>query len=380
MNHCSLQNNADINHVLGDYDLESHMFSYNEFIPKIYNYCKSLGFEMNKIMPSQAFCSDENQGYPIILMAKNFGIFPFDHGRVGGVMAAVRHAPHASHGKDMFIIQASHVGYIPEDHSFGQYRRIRTNHKDHSLSCAKVAGVLDWYQQEYEFAKNTVFLQKLDGENFIVIDNQLIDKRVEKGLILRMDRLADNNNGDFIPHHSYSTSKGYKASSEISHLFNELEGKRPIGDDLIAEFFCFKRELEPIIEGINMVEHNLLPYMPWIVCSRSPLLTAAKVNVQVEFDRIFRTIVKEKAYQGKRLVYIAGLNIDISPDANQIFPTTMFVPWAMYVQAPNGKHEILEQQRVVEILKQQSTENPDQIDLDEVISMMEQSKAVKVEE
>lgn len=380
MKQCSFQTNNDINHALGEYDLESHMFSYNEFIPKIYNYCKSLGFEMNKIMPSRSFCSDENQGYPIILVAKHFGIFPFNHGRVGGIMATLLHAPHASHGKDMFIIQASHVGYIPEDHSFGQYRRVRTEHEDHSLSCAKMASVVDWYQQEYEFAKNTVFLQKLDGENFIVIDNQLIDKHIEAGLILSMDHLAHKNNGDFIPHHSYSTSKCYRASSEISHLFNKLEGKRPIGDDLLPEFFCFKKELDPIIEGLNMVEHNLLPYMPWIVCSRSPLLTAAKVNVQVEFDRTFRTIVKEKAYHGKRLVYIAGLNIDISPDSDLIFPTTMFVPWAMYVQTPDGQHEIIEQQGVVEILKQQSTENPDQISLDDVISMMELSKAVKVEE
>jgi len=380
MNHCSLQNSTDIKYTLGEYDIESHMLSYNEFIPRIYNYCKSLGFEMNKIMPSRAFCSDENQGYPIILMAKHFGIFPFNHGRVGGVMATVRHAPHASHGEDMFIIQASHVGYIPEDHSFGQYRRIRTEHEDHSLSCGKMASVIEWYQHEYEFAKNTVFLQKLDGENFIVIDNQLIDKRIEEGLLLRMNRLADNSNGDFIPHHSYSTSKCYKASSAISHLFDQLEGKRPIGDDLLPEYFCFKRELESIIEGVNMVEHNLQAYMPWIVCSNSPLLTAAKVNVQVEFDRTFRTIVKEKAYHGRHLVYIAGLNIDISPDVDQIFPTTMFVPWAMYVQTPDGKHEIIEQQGIVEILEQQSTENPDQIDLDEVISMMEHSKAVKVEE
>ena len=73
MKDCQLQNNTDINHALGEYDLENHMLSYNEFIPKMYNYCISLGFERDKIMPSRAFCSDENQGYPIILMAKHFG-------------------------------------------------------------------------------------------------------------------------------------------------------------------------------------------------------------------------------------------------------------------------------------------------------------------
>ena len=85
MKDCKLQNNTDINHALGEYDLENHMLSYNEFIPKIYNYCKSLGFEQDKIMPSRAFCSDESQGYPVILIAKHFGAFPFNHGQVGGV-------------------------------------------------------------------------------------------------------------------------------------------------------------------------------------------------------------------------------------------------------------------------------------------------------
>ena len=65
----------------------------------------------NRIMPSRAFCSDENQGYPIILIAKHFGSFPFNHGRVGVIVVTDRHGPHAHHGKDMVIIQASHVGY-----------------------------------------------------------------------------------------------------------------------------------------------------------------------------------------------------------------------------------------------------------------------------
>lgn len=380
MKNCQLHTNTDINQALGKYDLEHHMLSYNEFIPKMYNYCKSLGFEMDKIMPSRAFCSDENQGYPIILMAKHFGTFPFNHGRVGGVMATVRHAPHASHGKDMLIIQASHVGYNPEDNSFGQYRRVCTEHKDISLSCGKMASVIEWYQQEFEFAKNIIFLQKIEGINCIIIDNQLIDKNIDMGLILRMDYLVEKTGNEFIPYRSYSTSKCYKASNQIAHLFNELEDKRPIGEDLLPEYFCYKQELDPVIEGVNMVEHNLFPYMPWIVFSKSPLLTAAKVNVQAEFDRTFRTIVKEKAYHNKRLVYISGLNIDISPDKDHIFPTTMFVPWAMYIQTGEGEHKIIEQNQVLDILKQQPIENPDQIDLDEVINMMEKSKAVKVEE
>lgn len=380
MKDCQLQNNTDINHALGEYDLENHMLSYNDFIPKIYNYCISLGFERDKIMPSRAFCSDENQGYPIILMAKHFGTFPFNHGRVGGVLDTVRHASHASHGRDMFIIQASHVGYNPDNHSFGHYRRVCTEHNDFSLSCGKLASVIEWFQHEYEFAKNTVFLQKVDGKNYVVIDNQLMDRKIDMGLLLRLDSLIEKSRNEYTPFRSYSTSKCFPASSELSHLFKNLEGKRPIGDDLLPEYFCFKRELDPLMQSVNVVEHNLLPYMPWIVSSKSPLLSAAKVHVQVEFDRTFRTIIKEPAYQNKRLVYIAGVNIDISPEPDQVFPTTLFVPWAMYMQTETGEHNIFEQDQVIDILKDQPGENPDQIDLDEVISMMDNTKTIKIEE
>ena len=81
--------NTDIASALGDFKLENSMFRYSSFVPRLYNYCKSLGFETGKIMPSRAFCSDENQGYPIILIAKHFGTFPFNHGQVGGVVPAL---------------------------------------------------------------------------------------------------------------------------------------------------------------------------------------------------------------------------------------------------------------------------------------------------
>ena len=77
----------------GPFKLEGKLLRYSSFIPRLYNYCKSLGFEPGQIMPSRAFCSDENQGYPIILIAKHFGTFPFNHGRVGGIVATADTGP-----------------------------------------------------------------------------------------------------------------------------------------------------------------------------------------------------------------------------------------------------------------------------------------------
>ena len=85
-------------HAMADFHVTDHMMRYSQFVPRLYNLCKSLGFEAGRIMPSRAFCSDESQGYPIILIAKHFGTFPFNHGMVGGIVATDRRGSGGQHG------------------------------------------------------------------------------------------------------------------------------------------------------------------------------------------------------------------------------------------------------------------------------------------
>ena len=96
--------------IIENLRIDDHAMRYSQFVPRLYNYCLSLGFQRDRMMPSRAFCSDESQGYPVILIAQHFGTCPFDHGRVGGKVAINRHGPYAHHGEDLVIIQASHVG------------------------------------------------------------------------------------------------------------------------------------------------------------------------------------------------------------------------------------------------------------------------------
>jgi len=126
------------------------------------------------------------------------------------------------------------------------------------------------------------------------------------------------------------------------------------------------------------LEQNLLPIMPWILASKSPLLAAAKVNTQVEFDRTYRSILRDKSYRNKPVFFIAGLNIDISPETGQLFPLTKFVPWAAYVQTPDGKHYNLEQDELFSQLEAQSAENRDQTDLENAIRLMSEEEEVRV--
>ncbi len=358
-----------------NFQVDKVAMRYSNFAPRLFNYCLSLGMSPDRIMPSRAFCSDENQGYPIILLAKHFGIFPFNHGRVGGIMASDRHCPHADHGKDSLIIQASHVGYDPASETFGVYRRLHTENMEMSTDCGAICEVLHWHEEEYLFACQQIFLDSDSGRPIVIIDNQLLRQDRQQGLMLNIDLLVDKT--EVVK--SYSTARSYRASSQLIKEVGVYwpEKKTPIGKHLFPQAFYFCKVLDEQLAS-GLLTRNLIEAMPFILTSSSPTLSAAKVNAQVEFDRAFRTIVKEKSYRGKKVVYISGIHIDISPTEGQLFPLTKFVPWAAYIQNEKGEGYTLEQDELFAALQQQSTENPYKIDLTEAIHLMEKEPEVSL--
>ena len=373
---------SNLQSVIGDFRIDN-MMRYSLFVPRLYNLCKSLGFEAGKIMPSRAFCSDESQGFPIILITKHFGTFPFNHGMVGGIVATDRHGPHADHGKDLVIIQASHVGYDPDTKTFGTYCRLQTEANEMSGSCGKIGDVLNWYLDEYNFARENIFLARSGDDYLVTIDNLLLNDARAEGLFLNLDRIVRQEQGNPQAVRTLSTARTYLAADSLVKLLPaELwtaDGGSAIGHHLIPELFRFKRDISGDIEGRSHLEQNLLNPMPWIVTSASPLLVAAQVNTHAEFDRAFRSIVKEKNYQDKRMVFISCLNIDISPREGQTFPLTKCVPWAAYIQDGKGNHHTLEQAELTAQLMEQTTDNPDQIDLEDAILKMVEEQEVRIE-
>jgi len=372
-----------ISNLLGAYHMSDVAMRYSRFMPRIYNLAKSLGFEQGKIMPSRAFCSDESQGYPIILIAKHFGTFPFNHGLVGGIVATDRHAPHSHHGKDLVIIQASHVGYDSDSGKFGVYRRLQTEHSSETSNCGKICGALDWYQHEYDFASKNIFLYQENGENKVVVDNLLLHTEREEGLLLKLDRIVKvDDQGNPLPELSNSTAKVFTASPLLNNYLKDYEWKsghgEPIGHYLHPDLFFFKRNISHHHEGQDHLEKNLIKVMPYVVTSEWPALTAAQANTQVEFDRAFRTIVQDPAYKNKKILFVSGLNVDISPQEGQMFPLTKFIPWAAYVQDECGNHQTWEQAELYEHLQAQSATNPDQIDLEAAIEIMEKAEEIRL--
>ena len=152
---------------IGDFQMEGKMMRYRAFVERLYNFCISLGFTPGKIMPSRAFCSDENQGFPIILITNHLGTFPFNHGRVGGIVATDRHGSYAHHGQDLVIVQASHV-----------------------------------------------FL--------LTIDNQLLDEERSEGLFINLEMLlTSDDDGHYESVCSLSTSKCSSAGNILQHYWKK---------------------------------------------------------------------------------------------------------------------------------------------------------------
>lgn len=374
---------------IGNFKMDHYWFRYSTFVPRLYNWALDLGFEKGKIMPSQAFCSDESQGYPIILLAKHFGAVPFSHGKVGGIMSLERHAPYANHGKDLVILHASHVGYDISTKTYGQYRRIQSKNSECSSNCGKISGVLDWYLKEYEFAKDHILIDLRSDHCLITIDNQYLSLSHDLSLLLSLDKMIEQHHddevveGEYIPISIQSTSRTFRGTKSLFNtmgwFFAKNSGVHRIGDALLPEYFYYKAELQTDYEGLHQIEQNLMRAMPWIVTSLSPMLTAAQANTQAEFDRAFRSISQDPSYKGRNLLYVSGLNVDISPEENQAYVLNKFIPWAAYIQLDTGERYMLEQKELFETLNEYGIENPTQVELDAVIKNMQEADPIDLD-
>ncbi len=97
-------------------------------------------------------------------------------------MSTALHETYASHGKDLVLLVASHVGYNTETHEFGRCQRWLTEKDMVTSNCGKIAAVLSWYLKEYSFAQSSLWFYRGRSEVpsmheaspiYIVIDNLL---------------------------------------------------------------------------------------------------------------------------------------------------------------------------------------------------------------
>ena len=154
---------------------------------------------------------------------------------------------------------------------------------------------------------------------------------------------------------------------------------QPLGAHLTCDLFTFQRQLSRDPEEHDILEQELLPAMPALVTSANPALDAARFVTQVEFDRCYRSILREPAYANKNLLFISGVNIDVSPRAGFPFPLIKFVPWAAYASLRSGRKFLLEQAELNEQLRRQPAENPDRLSFDDSIRRMADAEEIRLD-
>ena len=84
----------------------------------------------------------------------------------------------------------------------------------------------------------------------------------------------------------------------------------------MSDLFFFREDFHETDVSI-LLERNLIEFMPDIVSAKFPALRAAKTNIQLEFARVVESIRRSDDYKGRSLLYIAGLNIDISENEEE---------------------------------------------------------------
>mmetsp|Transcript_48148 Transcript_48148/g.104847 ORF Transcript_48148/g.104847 Transcript_48148/m.104847 type:complete len:503 (-) Transcript_48148:65-1573(-) len=365
--------------------------SYAEFLPRLYNWCKSLGMTPGRIVPSIGFCADENQGYATTLILKHFGTWPFNHGYIGGILALDRHGPHAAHGEDMVIFVAPHVGYDPDLLTFGSYRRNVISNPGAQIStcCGKVAGVLAPYREQYEKTLGRIRV-KVQGETVLVSLSDSISLDMSDGhyIVLNYDKLLESGSLEN-PVAKQSTGKVYKASGRFAADIREafaIEGATKKGEWRTLEEPTFRKAFKPSMFSFkappldgeeNRLERLLLPHMPFVLngpCDAE--LMSAMTACQAEFGRTVHSVEYAPAYQGKNLIVISGVNVDVSPRPgdDDAFPATVFLPWSAYVQVADGRRRMLEQAELIDALMEQSDVNLDAIDIEQCIEELFSTK------
>ncbi len=349
---------------------ESVATDYSVFAPRLYNLCKKYGLRRRRMRLASAFCSDKNPGYPLLFLTKHFGTFPVEVSTASGRID-YREIPE-EHDADLVIVQASHMGCASRIKERADRQKSEWMNVEQSRICRYQDQTLRWYQSEYHFARNGISLWKENDRYLLIISNQLLDVGRRDGLFLNMDKLVQLDAvGNYAVAKQYRNAKAFVASEDfvlrVAETCSQGDGAEVIGDRLSSDLFYFKRNFAGISGHEWYRSHELNVRMPNILTSQSPVPAFVKMNIQIEFDHTFRAIVEENKYRGRNLVYIAGIHQDALQTADQEFPPTLFIPWAAFIQQSNGTHVLLKQQKLVELLGCCSSNNTEEINLEDVL-------------
>ncbi len=305
-------------------NIKGRLIPYQEFLPRLKNFCLSLGFKKSVVMiqESSLVLNAPDELDPAPLLAINDSVYTDD--------------------TEVVIILSTKVPYEP---SWGVYSGL-PRPLIHEMTDRQTEGTVSHfiapYLVQYHYARNHMYLGcKKTGGYCITLPADLVDG--SRSLQIHLNKIAKpDGEGHFYPLDTAESLVSFALSDRFVHFLNENNfswevGKmQRIGALLTAELFACKeivQEKTPVGKKGNKTNFasSLLPQMNRIVTHANPQLRAAVIHQKYQFarllDELVPTLVKKKS---AKLLCVAGLDIDVA--AFQGRGERYFVPWAAYRQ------------------------------------------------
>ncbi|MFW5741094.1 MAG: hypothetical protein ACOC1F_12085, partial [Myxococcota bacterium] len=228
------------------------------------------------------------------------GQYPFDKGAIGGIFneASVGAATH--HAPTNLDFGGSHVGYLPEDGTFGHIARpLHSGH--HSTDCGAMMALLAPFKAVYDDACKNILLFKPEGDELIAsVPNEFLQPSWSTAAIkLMVD--VDNFAADLVaydPERPYTRKIAGRSLFRVKPSFLEgvlpeareqmlTSSPTPIGSSLTCEYFHIFDSDAPIGHD-GVPTRRILPYVKYILTARdAPFpLKAAVINTNIEYNRL----------------------------------------------------------------------------------------------
>ncbi|GAB6190452.1 hypothetical protein JCM39068_02010 [Desulfocastanea catecholica] len=306
------------------------MISSREFLPRLKNFCLSLGFRKPILLtpgPSAALDMHCDGHGDSIFVAKD-DVCP---------------------GKDSVTLLATRVAYNPNWGVYGGLPRPLIHETSDCRTEGTIASFIAPFLAQYQFAQNHIYLACHATDQYLVtLPADLINRGQEntgQKLKILLDKMVDlDEKGGYVPHSVSDSLVSFRLSAQFADLLrhNNFPGstakKQRIGRFLTPDLFVFAGSRQANGRdgnsgrngGTSTFVETLQPVINHIITDAHPQLLAAMIHLQSEFSQAvdeMQHCSREK--HSENLLCIAGLDIDLGSFGGR--GKRYFVPWAACV-------------------------------------------------
>lgn len=322
------------------FKIKGRMLPYEEITCRLKNFCASLGFGPVTIYRA---------GLPVL----------------GNPEAGAEQVRWGA-DEDVVVVLSTNVAYNPNWGGHSGLPQLLHHMGPTSSSGPTPADFIAPFLHHYRFAQENIFFSHtLQGQYLITAPTTLLSEGEECSpctLKLHLEKIVQSaKDGAICPVAISGTHQSFVVSTDfclsLAGLTNEWTPGRnlPIGKYLSRELFSFTFN-DKALESDSPYVATILPHIAEIVADPTPNLRAAQIHLQQVFIRDMARLVAGQQARSKKLLYIAGLDIDMTEFAG--VEEHCFVPWQAYIAAGGKTSEeeyLLAQDDLFVRLKQQDS-------------------------